>query len=253
MVPTIHYQMGGIPTNIHGQGGGAQGRQSEQRGGRASTRWGECSCVQRARRQPAGHQLAAGPAGPSGRAAGNPHRRQRAEGEEPQGSAGPTPPDRSLETPGAAGLGPPAANTRRDVRQRHPQQHAEACGRLPHPGQHGPRAWPRSPSCAKRSKSIGLGDKSKIFNTARIEALEVENLIEARAGDDRQRRRPPREPRRAHGQRLRRQPAVFPNGRNDGEWMKHTLWFSEGNRLAYKPVNLKPLTVESIPPKVRSF
>ena len=45
----------------------------------------------------------------------------------------------------------------------------------------------------------------------------------------------------------------FPNGRNDQEWMKHTLWFSEGNRLAYKPVNLKPLSVESIPPKVRTF
>ena len=42
-------------------------------------------------------------------------------------------------------------------------------------------------------------------------------------------------------------------GRNDQEWMKHTLWYSEGNRLAYKPVNLKPLTVDSVPPKVRTF
>jgi succinate dehydrogenase / fumarate reductase, flavoprotein subunit len=25
--------------------------------------------------------------------------------------------------------------------------------------------------------------------------------------------------------------------------MKHTLWYSEGDRLDYKPVNLKPLTV----------
>ena len=47
--------------------------------------------------------------------------------------------------------------------------------------------------------------------------------------------------------------AEFPLGRNDKEWMKHTLWYSEGNRLDYKPVNLKPLTVESIPPKVRTF
>jgi succinate dehydrogenase / fumarate reductase flavoprotein subunit len=36
-------------------------------------------------------------------------------------------------------------------------------------------------------------------------------------------------------------------------WMKHTLWYSEGNRLDYKPVKLKPLTVESVPPKVRTF
>ena len=45
----------------------------------------------------------------------------------------------------------------------------------------------------------------------------------------------------------------FPNGRNDAEWLKHTLWYSEGNRLDYKPVNLKPMTVESIPPNVRTF
>ena len=32
---------------------------------------------------------------------------------------------------------------------------------------------------AERVKRIGLKDKSKVFNTARIEALEVENLIEA--------------------------------------------------------------------------
>ena len=44
-----------------------------------------------------------------------------------------------------------------------------------------------------------------------------------------------------------------PNGRNDTEWMKHTLWYSEGNRLDYKPVTLKPLSTESIPPKVRTF
>ena len=44
-----------------------------------------------------------------------------------------------------------------------------------------------------------------------------------------------------------------PNGRNDELWMKHSLWYAQGNRLDYKPVNLKPLTVESIPPKVRTF
>ena len=44
----------------------------------------------------------------------------------------------------------------------------------------------------------------------------------------------------------------FPN-RDDANWMKHSLWYSEGNRLDYKPVNLQPLTVESVPPKVRTF
>jgi succinate dehydrogenase / fumarate reductase flavoprotein subunit len=36
-------------------------------------------------------------------------------------------------------------------------------------------------------------------------------------------------------------------------WLKHSLWYSEGNRIDYKPVNLKPLTVESVPPVVRTF
>ena len=45
----------------------------------------------------------------------------------------------------------------------------------------------------------------------------------------------------------------FPLGRNDAKWMKHTLWYSQGDRLDYKPVKLKPLTVDSVPPKVRTF
>ena len=41
--------------------------------------------------------------------------------------------------------------------------------------------------------------------------------------------------------------------RDDANWLKHTLWYQRGNRLDYKPVNLKPLTVESFPPKARTF
>jgi succinate dehydrogenase / fumarate reductase flavoprotein subunit len=35
--------------------------------------------------------------------------------------------------------------------------------------------------------------------------------------------------------------------------MKHTLFFSEGNRLDYKPVVTKPLTVDTFKPKPRTF
>jgi succinate dehydrogenase / fumarate reductase flavoprotein subunit len=35
--------------------------------------------------------------------------------------------------------------------------------------------------------------------------------------------------------------------------MKHTLWYSSDNRLEYKPVRFKPLTVEAIEPKPRTF
>ena len=35
--------------------------------------------------------------------------------------------------------------------------------------------------------------------------------------------------------------------------MKHTLWYSEGNRVIYKPVRTQPLTVEYCEPRVRTF
>jgi succinate dehydrogenase / fumarate reductase, flavoprotein subunit len=94
--------------------------------------------------------------------------------------------------------------------------------------------------------------KSMIFNTARIEALEVENLIES-AEATMVSAAARHESRGAHTVDDYADSPEFPLGRNDGEWMKHTLWFSQGNRLDYKPVKLTPLTVESVPPKVRTF
>ena len=108
---------------------------------------------------------------------------------------------------------------------------------------------------AERAWTMHLADKSKIFNTARVEALEVDNLIEcalATMVSAAARHEMPRRPHRDEYERPVDDP-VAPNGRNDAKWMKHTLWYSEGNRLEYKPVNLKPLTVESVPPKVRTF
>ena len=90
-----------------------------------------------------------------------------------------------------------------------------------------------------------LHDQSKIFNTARIEALELENMLEtalasivsACARD---------ESRGAHSR------VDFP-ARDDNNWLKHSLYFMEGQRLDYKPVRLKPLTVDSFPPKPRVY
>ena len=102
---------------------------------------------------------------------------------------------------------------------------------------------------------MGLKDKSKVWNTARMEALEVDNLIEvAQATMTSAAAR--HECRGAHTVYDYEHPAdhaEFPLGRNDKEWLKHTLWDSASNSLTYKPVNLKPLTVESVPPKVRTF
>ena len=106
-----------------------------------------------------------------------------------------------------------------------------------------------------RVRNIHLKDKSKVFNTARIEALEVENLYEvAKATLISAAAR--KECRGAHTVvDFEESPdhSEYPYGRRDDEWMKHTLWFSADNRLEYKPVRYRPLSVDAIPPKPRTF
>jgi len=97
-----------------------------------------------------------------------------------------------------------------------------------------------------------IKDKSKVWNTARTEALELENLIEvAKATMVSAEAR--KESRGAHVRDDAHDTAETPDGRDDKNWLKHTLWHSEGNRLEYKPVNLKPLTVETIALKKRAY
>nr|WP_249115918.1 succinate dehydrogenase flavoprotein subunit [Azoarcus sp. L1K30] len=94
---------------------------------------------------------------------------------------------------------------------------------------------------AERAKRTEIADKSKVWNVARMEALELDNLIEvARATIVSAEAR--KESRGAHVRDDAPDTAENPNGRDDANWLKHTLWYSEGNRLDYKPVNLKPLS-----------
>ncbi|WP_348945410.1 succinate dehydrogenase flavoprotein subunit [Chitinibacter sp. FCG-7] len=101
-------------------------------------------------------------------------------------------------------------------------------------------------------KTTVIADKSKTFNTARLEALELENLIEvAKATMISAEAR--KESRGAHVRDDAEDTAERPNGRDDANWLKHTLWHREGNKLEYKPVNMKPLTVDTIALKTRSY
>ena len=94
---------------------------------------------------------------------------------------------------------------------------------------------------AEQAKHTQIKDKSKVWNTARMEALELDNLIEvAKATMISAEAR--KESRGAHVRDDALDNAETPNGRDDANWLKHTLWYSEGNRLAYKPVNLKPMS-----------
>jgi succinate dehydrogenase / fumarate reductase flavoprotein subunit len=98
---------------------------------------------------------------------------------------------------------------------------------------------------AERVNHVHLKDKSKVFNTARVEALELANMIEvARATMVSAEAR--KESRGAHAPSEHTQ-------RDDENWLRHTLWHSEDDRLDYKPVQLQPLTVATIPPKPRIF
>ncbi|BCT67268.1 succinate dehydrogenase flavoprotein subunit [Nitrosospira sp. NRS527] len=98
---------------------------------------------------------------------------------------------------------------------------------------------------AERARHTEIRDKSRVFNTARVEALELDNLVEVAVASmiSAEART---ESRGAHAR------DDF-SSRDDDKWLKHTLYFSEGRRLDYKPVRLKPLTVDSFPPKARTY
>ena len=99
---------------------------------------------------------------------------------------------------------------------------------------------------AERAKHTQIKDKSKVWNTARTEALELDNLIEvAKATMISAEAR--KESRGAHVRDDAIDCAETPNGRDDKNWLKHTLWYSEGNRLDYKPVTLQPMSADVEP------
>ncbi|GAB7129227.1 succinate dehydrogenase flavoprotein subunit [Silvimonas sp. JCM 19000] len=98
---------------------------------------------------------------------------------------------------------------------------------------------------AERAKRTQIKDKSKVWNTARTEALELDNLIEVAVATliSAEARK---ESRGAHAQ------DDYPD-RHDDEWMKHTLYDGATRSLSYKPVHTQPLSVEYIAPQKRVY
>jgi succinate dehydrogenase / fumarate reductase flavoprotein subunit len=241
VVPTCHYQMGGVPTNVQGQAIMPDGKGGEKivKGLYAA---GECACVS---------VHGANRLGTNslldllvfGKSAGEQVVRDIAA----EAAAMPDlPADAADKTMArlarldSASSGERVSEVGAEMR-RTMQAH---CGvfRFPDSMAEGVK---KMSEVAERAKNTYIQDKSKVFNTARVEALELDNLIEVAlstmiSANARQ------ESRGAHDR------SDFPD-RDDVKWMKHTLWYKEGNRLDYKPVQLKPLSVESFEPKARVY
>ena len=241
VVPTVHYQMGGIPTNYMGQVIAPEGASKEAivPGLYAA---GECACVsvhganrlgtnslldllvfgkvsgeqmiKDIRGQPAPHRNLPKEAGEATRA-----RVARLDGAKTS--------ERVVDV----------LNDLRRTMQAH-------CGVFRFPDDlH--KGVEKVKELGERVQRTFIADKSKVYNTARVEALELENLVETAMATmiSAEARKESR------GAQAR---ADYPE-RDDQNWMKHTLWYKEGNRLDYKPVHLRPLTVQTMEPKVRTY
>jgi len=98
-------------------------------------------------------------------------------------------------------------------------------------------------------ESISVKDKSLIFNTDLMEALEFDNLIR-QAMITLESANSRKESRGAHARE------DYPS-RDDSNYMKHTLSWQNGSeiKINYKPVKLSTLTndVQTFPPKERVY
>ena len=96
-----------------------------------------------------------------------------------------------------------------------------------------------------RIANVHLEDKSQAFNTARIECLELQNLFEvaeataisAEARD---------ESRGAHAREDFKE-------RDDDNWLCHSIYHSDDKRVGKRDVNLTPRTVATLEPMARTY
>lgn len=241
VVPTCHYSMGGIPTNRFGQVvTHARGEDSIVEGLYAV---GECACVSvHGANRLGGNSLL--DLVVFGRAAGL-HVEQLAGANEL--------PD--LDYVSEEDLAPALARYERWVSSEEGERPAEIRDALQRvmqedfgvfrTGEIMEKGLKRLDALRERLKHAHLVDKSQIFNTERVSALELDNLM-ATAYATAKSALARTESRGAHSRE------DYPE-RNDKEWIKHTLYFEKKDSIDYRPVNMLPHSVEPLEPKDRVY
>lgn len=240
VVPTCHYMMGGIPTNYNGEVVVPSGLEKESvvKGFYAA---GECACtsVHGANRLGTNSLL---DLVVFGKAAGNSMIKFIKENPDhddmPEGAAEFS--LNRLKELDERASGESLASVRHDM-QIIMQKHASVF----RTEKNLTEGVARIEEIAKRVGQIYIKDKSKVFNTARVEALELQNTVEVAVAtmicaEAR------KESRGAHARQ------DYPD-RDDANFMQHTLYYRDGRKLVYKDVHTKPLSVDYIPPAKRVY